>query len=289
MGGNALLTARANAKINWSLSITGRTAGGYHALDMLMQSVSLSDTLTFRPAADLSLVVDGRTAWDEKNLVCRAAALLRDRCRPDMGAALTLTKRIPAMAGLGGGSADAAATLLGLNRLWGLGLPMEELLRLGLALGADVPFCLTGGFQRVSGIGEGLDPLSAPPALHLALVMPETGLSTAAVFGRYDLAPAPLPTDNAAAARALLRGDFAALEALAFNDLAAPARALCPAVARVLNDMAALGARFARMSGSGSCCFGVFDDPAAACASLKAKHPQTCLVETRPCGVEFTE
>ena len=284
-----MLTARANAKINWSLAITGRSSNGYHQLDMLMQSVSLSDTLTFQRADGLSFSMDGREAWDDKNLVCRAALLLRDAYRPHGGTAITLTKRVPAMAGLGGGSADAAATLIALNRLWGLRLSAEELCRMGLSLGADVPFCLTGGLERVRGIGELLEPLPAPESIPLVLVMPETGLSTGAVFSRYDSDPTPQPTDNAAAARALLSGDFQRLNDLAHNDLMAPAQALCPAVSAVLDHMAALGARFARMSGSGSCCFGVFDDPERAASALRARHPQTWLVTTRPGGVELTE
>ena len=285
-----MLTVRANAKINWSLAITGLRADGYHELDMLMQSISLCDTLTFEPDDALSLSIDGGPAgWDEKNLVCRAAARLRDACGTAQGARVTLEKRIPAMAGLGGGSADGAATLLALNRLWNARLSMDELLEIGLSLGADLPFCLTGGLQRVRGIGEKLEALTAPPSPGLILIMPDEGLSTGAVFTRYDAAPSPLPTDNAAAAQALCAGDFARLDALAFNDLAAPAIALNPAVGAAIDDMRSCGARFARMSGSGSCCFGVFDEPAKALDALKARWPRVWSVETRPCGVEFCE
>ena len=284
-----MLTARANAKINWSLAITGVGTDGYHQLDMLMQSVSLCDTLAFEPARRMTFSVDGRDAWDEKNLVCRAASLLYDTCRPDTCVSIALEKRIPAMAGLGGGSADAAATLIALNRLWALRLSLDALCRMGLSLGADVPFCLTGGLQRVRGIGERLEPLTAPPSPGLVLVMPEAGLSTGAVFGAYDRASAPQKTDNAAAAQALLNGDFQGLDALAHNDLMPPAQVLCPEVSAILADMAALGARFCRMSGSGSCCFGVFDHPEAAFIALKAKHPRAWRVETRPAGVEIEE
>ena len=285
-----MLTVRANAKINWSLSITGLRADGYHELDMLMQSVSLYDTLTFEPASELSLSVDGRPApWDEKNLVCRAAMRLREVCGVKRGARIALVKRIPAMAGLGGGSADGAAALLSLNRLWSAGLSLEALLGIGLSLGADLPFCLTGGLLRVRGIGERLEALTAPASPGLVLVMPDDGLSTSAVFSRYDDAPRALPTDNAAAAQALCEGDFERLNLLAHNDLTLPAQALNPGVEAVVDDMLACGARFARMSGSGSCCFGVFDDPDAAFAALKARWRRVYRVETRPCGVEFCE
>ena len=282
-----MLTAHANAKINWSLSIRGRRPDGYHLLDMLMQSISLHDTLTFEPDDALTLSVDGKEGWDEQNLVCRAASLLQEAGGVRRGARITLTKRIPAMAGLGGGSADGAAALIALNELWQLCWPSERLLALGLTLGADLPFCLTGGLRRVRGIGERLDVLTPPPSPGLILIMPDGGLSTGAVFHRWDDAPAPQPTDNDAAARALCAGDYALLDALAFNDLAAPAQALSSAVGAALHDMAACGARFARMSGSGSCCFGVFDDPDAALTQLNRRWPTSFAVTTRPQGVEF--
>jgi len=283
-----MLTVRANAKINWSLAVTDVRSDGYHELDMLMQSVSLHDTLTFEPANGLSLSIDGHTAaWDERDLVCRAAGRLRADCGISAGAHISLTKRIPAMAGLGGGSADGAATLLALNRLWRLHLSQEELLSIGLALGADLPFCLVGGLQRVRGIGERLTPLAAPPSPALLLVMPDAGLSTAAVYAEYDRSPVKLNRDADEAARALCAGDYARLDSLAFNDLMPAAQALLPAVQAVLSDMRRLGARFARMSGSGSCCFGVFDDPAPALDALRRRWRRLFAVRSRPAGVEF--
>ncbi len=283
-----MLTVRANAKINWALAVTGRRSDGYHELDMLTQSVSLHDTLTFEAADELSLSIDGGPAgWSEDNLVCRAASLLKRTSGITGGAHITLVKRIPAMAGLGGGSADGAAALRALNRLWNLRLPAEELRRLGLSLGADFPFCLTGGLQRVRGIGERLAALPAPPSPGLVLIMPDGGLSTGAVFGCLDQHSTNRRADHGAASDALCAGDYARLDKLAFNDLTASAQALSPAVSLALEDLRAAGSPFVRMSGSGSCCFGVFDDPIAACERLRPRWPAIWLADTCSDGVEF--
>lgn len=182
-------TVLARAKINWSLNILGVRPNGYHELDMLMQQISLSDELVFEPADALSLTVGGAPG-DESDLVLKAARALaelaRQRGMETSGARICLTKRIPSRAGLGGGSADCAETLKALNRLWNLNFPMETLLELGAKLGADVPFCLTGGLARVSGVGERIDPLRNPPHCALVLITPGGGLSTPEVFRAYD-------------------------------------------------------------------------------------------------------
>ena len=207
-----MLKTHANAKINWALAIEGRRDDGYHEMDMLMQSISLHDTLTFEESDALSLSVNGAApVWDDKNLVCRAAELLRRETGCRRGAAIALEKRIPARAGLGGGSADGAAALRALNRLWALHLSEERLLELGLSLGADFPFCLTGGLQRVRGIGERLTKLRANVSPELILAMPDEGLSTGAVFQAFDAAQAPRRADMDAAQAALLSGDYARL------------------------------------------------------------------------------
>lgn len=182
-------TVLARAKINWSLNILGVRPNGYHELDMLMQPISLADELVFEPADALSLTVGGAPG-DENDLVLKAARALAELARQHgmktSGARICLTKRIPSRAGLGGGSADCAETLKALNRLWNLNFPMETLLELGAKLGADVPFCLTGGLARVLGIGERIEPLSNPPRCALVLITPGGGLSTPEVFRAYD-------------------------------------------------------------------------------------------------------
>ena len=283
-----MLKVHANAKINWALAITGRRDDGYHEMDMLMQSISLHDTLTFEESDALFLSVNGGApVWDDKNLICRAADLLRQETGCRRGAAIALKKRIPARAGLGGGSADGAAALRALNRLWALHLSEERLLELGLSLGADFPFCLTGGLQRVRGIGEKLTKLRGSASPELILAMPDEGLSTGAVFQAFDAAEAPARADMDAAQSALLSGDYEQLKLCAVNHLTRPAETMSPAVARAIGDFYAAGALFAAMSGSGSCVFGAFDAPERAFAALETRYPIIFRAQTRETGVEF--
>ena len=175
---------KAFAKINWSLDILGQRPDGYHLMDMVMQPVSVCDLITLEPDDALTLTVSGDPyiAPDAHHLALRAAQALRAYTGCTRGAHLHVHKQIPAQAGLGGGSSDAAAVLLGLNKLWELELTMDELCRLALSLGADIPFCLTGGLQRVQGIGEVLQPQSFAPAYPLLIIKPCEGLSTRRVF-----------------------------------------------------------------------------------------------------------
>ena len=252
-------TFHARAKINWSLSITGRRGDGYHLLDMLMQRIALHDTLTVEPDAALSLCVDGVPAGEE-NLVLRAAAALNRCAGTRRGARLALTKRIPARAGLGGGSADCATALRALNDLWALGLADEALLEIGLSLGADVPFCLTGGLARVRGIGEKIDPVPDAPRIPLALVVPGGGLSTGAVFSLWDRGGFPdVNLDNRALASAVTARQLHAIDRLCANALTAPAVSLMPGIGGMIDRMKALGAGAAFMTGSGSGVVGAFD------------------------------
>ena len=258
----------ARAKINWSLNITGLRADGYHLLDMLMQTIDLHDTLEIEPAVGLSLTV-GDTPAGEENLVLRAAMALNRHAGTRRGARMALIKRIPARAGLGGGSADCATALRALNGLWGLGLSEVELLEIGLSLGADVPFCLTGGLARVRGIGEDILPVPQAPSIPLVLVVPGGGLSTGAVFSLWDRGGYPeVRLDNAALAGAVIAGRLDEVDRLCANALTAPAVSLMPEIGSLIERMRALGAGAAFMTGSGSAVVGAFaDDDAARCAA----------------------
>ena len=270
----------AHAKINWALNIVGRRADGYHLLDMLMQAVELHDDLEIFPADGLRLTVNGAPCRDEGNLVLRAARALNARAGAAHGAAIALTKRIPEQAGLGGGSADCAATLRALDALWGLNLGLPALAALGASLGADVPFCLAGGLARVTGIGENVAPVPGAPELPLVLVRPGGGLSTAAVFRRGDEGGyPPVALDAARLADAVVRRDLPAADRLCVNALTAPAEALMPAIAEALAALRAQGAGAVFMTGSGSTAVGVFDDPAAA-ARAAASLPGALLTRT---------
>ncbi len=257
-------TIQAHAKINWALNITGSRDDGYHLMDMLMQSIDLADDLTVEPAEGLALAVDGAPAGEE-NLVLRAAMALNRFAGTSCGASMALTKRVPARAGLGGGSADCAAAMIALSALWGLNIPDKALLQIGEKLGADVPFCLTGGLARVTGIGEHIHPIDNPPEIPLVLVTPGGGLSTAEVFKLWDAGGWPeVHLDNLALADAVCRRDLAAVDRLCANALTAPAISLMPEIGRLMDRMRALGAGAAFMTGSGSTVVGAFDDPAAA-------------------------
>lgn len=261
------LVETARAKLNLDLLVTARRPDGWHELDSLVVFCEVADRVELRPAEDLSLVIDGPTAAglaaDEGNLVLRAARLLQRVVGGNPGAAIRLTKEIPLAAGLGGGSADAAAVLRGLSRLWRAGLDDETLRDLGLGLGADLPVCLYGRPARMRGLGERLDPVRGLPDLPLVLVNPGRPLATAAVF-RSLSGPFRAP------ARPPLRAlpslvQLAVWLAESRNDLEAPARRLEPEIGRVLDELAALsGCLVARMSGSGATCFGLFGDRAEA-------------------------
>ena len=264
------LIANAYAKINWCLDITGRRKDGYHLLDMLMQPVSLADTLIFRESKALSFHTEGSPVPEgADNLVLRAAQKLQP-LSGGRGADITLIKHIPSGAGLGGGSADAACALKMLRRFWNLSIASEQLMEIGLSLGADVPFCLYGRPARVRGIGEILEPVELSIPAHLLIVKPKDSLATPAVFRVYDEGTGSTASDIPGAVSALQKQDYAALTELLRNALYPPARRLLPGLSGVIKALTEAGALFAAMSGSGSACFGVFQDKTSAALARTA-------------------
>lgn len=256
----------ARAKINWTLDIVGQRPDGYHLMDMLMQPVTLSDTLSLELANELSLSLEGASNLpaDERNLVWRAAAALREATGCRLGAEIHLVKRVPSGAGMGGGSADAAAALTGLNRLWELGLTQEELERIGLGLGADIPFCLRGGLCRVRGIGERIQPVPCARDYELVVIQPCEGLSTGEVFRDYHVRDDIRRPCTDAAERALAAGDSALLARSLGNVLQPVSEAKRPLLREAITDLTASGALAAQMTGSGSAVFGVYETAAGA-------------------------
>lgn len=251
----------ARAKINWTLDITGKREDGYHLMDMLMQPVELADELELEPTEEkLTLTVSGfpRVSAGPENLALHAAHMLREQTGYRGGAAIRLHKRIPVGAGLGGGSADAAGVLAGLNRLWGTGLTQAELEALGLRLGADVPFCLRGGLQRAQGVGEILTPLACGGMFWLVILQPCPGLSTREVFGRFRLDARENRPDQLAAMAALAAGDWRKLCASLGNVLQAVSAELRPEIGQGIAALREHGAAGAWMTGSGSAVFGLF-------------------------------
>ena len=278
-----MLQIKAHAKINWALNIVGRRSDGYHLLDMVMQTIGLHDDIAFEDAPEITLSVDGEIPGDaDKNLAVRAARALNARAGTSHGVHIALKKRIPARAGLGGGSADCAATLRALNALWGLHLSDAALMDIGATLGADVPFCLSGGLCRVRGIGERIDPAPAAPEIPLVLVTPGGGLSTAEVFTLWDREGFPLVAlDAPALIGAVSDRRFDDIDRLCANALTAPAIRLMPEIDGYIADMRRLGARAAFMTGSGSTVVGAFDDPETARRAADAL-PGAVLTHTLP-------
>jgi 4-diphosphocytidyl-2-C-methyl-D-erythritol kinase len=270
---------RAPAKINLWLNVVGRRADGYHLLDSLIAFTDLADEIEAEPADRLVLTVDGplapALASEGDNLVLKAARLLADHAGVAPRVALRLSKRIPVAAGLGGGSADAAATLRALVELWRIALPVEELFDLAARLGADVPMCLAGRAALVSGAGERLAPAPPLPPCAILLVNPRVPLPTAEVFAarRGNFSP-PRPlvqpwTDLAS---------FAAALAERGNDLTEAAIGLRPVIADMLAFLRHTdGALHVAMSGSGATCFALYPtidlaQRAAACAPTSWWH-----------------
>lgn len=259
------ITERAYAKLNLTLGVRCRRADGYHELDMLMQTIDLADTVTVTRANDIIVTASGMLL-PFNNTLRKAAACYQ--ALTGRGAHIHVTKRIPAEAGMGGGSADAAAVLRAMDRLYGE-VDRETLKEIALKVGADVPFCLEGGLCRAEGVGEILTPLSAMP-LHFVVTKPRQGVSTGALFRALQL-PRELP-DTARAMQALADGDLDALAPCVQNALEAPAEELVPEIRSYRERLLEQGAVTARMTGSGSAVFGLFrtkEDAERAAANLK--------------------
>ena len=264
-----MIQERACAKVNLTLGVTGRRSDGYHTLDSLMVTTDLCDDVTVTRCREVIVTCTGMFLPYRNTL--RAAAE-RYRALTGRGARIHVYKRIPAEAGLGGGSADAAAVLRGMQRLYGEA-EERDLYDIALRVGADVPFCLQGGLCRAQGVGEVLTPFRLGAPLHLVLAKPAAGVSTRALFERLNL-PQPLP-DTARAMAALSGGDVRALGPLLCNALQAEAEALVPEIGTLRQRLLALGALGASMTGSGSAVFGLFETAeaaAAACAAI-AEEP----------------
>lgn len=268
---NLPLIDKAPAKINLTLHVTGRRADGYHTLESLVAFADLADELSLDAGSTEALQVSGPFAAvsgrPEDNLVLKAAAALRLTMAALRSGQFRLSKNIPVAAGLGGGSADAAAALRLLARINGLDLQDPRVLAAAQDTGADVPVCLVPRATMMRGIGEILSPLPEFPALSAVLVNPGVPLSTRDVFHVYagSTGPRPIgdvPHDRAAMLRWLADDS---------NDLTPAAIACAPAIGEVLDRLVQLpGCRLARMSGSGATCFALFDDDGAARAAARA-------------------
>jgi 4-diphosphocytidyl-2-C-methyl-D-erythritol kinase len=263
------------AKINLSLDIVSRRPDGYHELVSLMCPIGLYDVLTFAPAERTDITcTDPQVPQDDTNLVCRAARRLLRRIGHSGGFRFALTKNIPVGAGLGGGSGNAAAVLVGLNRYFGTPLPRQALLNMGRELGADIPFFILGKPAVARGIGERLHPVEGLPKRWVVVVHPGFGISTKTV---YQALQAESQAPNLALTKSenlhkslLLKVTNGPPESYLHNDLETVVLPRYPALAEIKNALAQCGAAGSLMTGSGACVFGIFEESGRAEAARSA-------------------
>lgn len=285
---------RAFAKINYALSIKGVREDGYHEISTVFQNISLADEVVLeRVDAGFTLHVEPEWANvgpPEENTIYRAWDLLRRLSGSGLPVRVTLRKKIPAGAGLGGASADAAAFLAGANALFGLGLDPVELAAVGLGIGADVPFCVQGGTALGAGVGELLSPLPTPPDHRLLLVKPESCAETANIYRAYDERPPEERATTEPVVAALHGADLRGLAASVGNDLTPITGSLVPEVTDYEKELIRTGALGASMSGTGTAVYGIFATEAEArAAMLQLEASFAGIYEAVPMGVELVK
>ncbi|ANE45998.1 4-diphosphocytidyl-2C-methyl-D-erythritol kinase [Paenibacillus swuensis] len=251
---------KAPAKINLSLDVLYKRADGYHEVEMVMTMVDLADRLEMSELPRDTIIISSQAGYiplDEKNLAFQAARLIKDRYQVKQGVYIHLDKKIPVAAGLAGGSSDAAAALRGLNRLWKLNIPTEELQRLGAELGSDVPFCVTGGTAVARGRGEKLEMIDNPPQCWVVLAKPPINVSTADVYGRFNAAKGQRRISSKDVIESIESQDFHRLCSSMGNMLEDVTVGAYPEVRQLKESMQRLGADGVMMSGSGPTVFGL--------------------------------
>ena len=258
---DSLITRKAAAKINLTLAVLGLRDDGFHEIESWVVKIDLHDELRFGAADTLSMTITGdhgALPTNESNLVIKAAKLLASDAGIDPKARITLDKRIPAEAGLGGGSSDAAAALLGLNEMWGIGLPIERLLQVAARIGSDVPLFLHDGSVVIRGRGELIEQVPLSRGYWIGLIAPGFGLPTADVYRAFDkrLTRGDLPTRPWMAEPGAARS----LSESLFNDLTVPAMDCQARLGMLIEKIERAGGRRVHMTGSGSGLFAIFDD-----------------------------
>lgn len=251
------LLVKAPAKINLSLDVLYKRDDGYHELEMVMTTVDLADRLELELLNDDRIIIYSQTRFvpdDDRNLAYKAAKLLKDRFNIKSGASITIEKNIPVAAGLAGGSSDAAAVLRGMNKLWDLGLTLDELAELGAEIGSDVSFCVYGGTALAKGRGEIITPLPPPPNCWVVLAKPAIGVSTAEVYEHLNLNEVIHPNTKAMV-DAIDQGDYRGICANLGNVLESVTFKYFPRVKHLKENMKRFGADAVLMSGSGPTVF----------------------------------
>lgn len=291
------VVTRGWGKINLALNVGQVREDGYHEVEMIMQQVSLYDEVTLTMRADNEVRSSSNLGFlvtDERNIAVKAARLMQE-CYGVGGVDIRLEKHIPVSAGMAGGSADAAAVLDGMSRLFGLDLCQARLMKLGARLGSDIPFCLMGGTGLAQGRGEIVTPLPSLPRTHVVLVKPNFSISTPWSYSHYQADKNNPPADIEAMKRCLSRGEVEGVAKGMRNQLEKTALSVRPVIGRIRQDMMSLGAAGARMTGSGPTVFGLFSASSggseeeaheaakAAAGELMKKYPryEVILCETR--------
>ena len=273
------VTVLAPAKLNLALDVVGLLPSGYHDLDMTMQAITLYERVNLHRSQNLTLQMPGsRVAVNDKNTAIKAAMAFFHYTGLLAGVDITIYKSVPVRAGMAGGSADAAAVLVGMNALYGAGLSMSELCALGAGIGADVPFALMGATCRAQGLGDLLKPLPPCPDCWFTIVMPDYGISTPEAFAAYDRVGSSVHPDCAAQEAAIRAGDLAGLCEAAGNALEECSGAKDTAAIKAA--LRANGALTALMTGSGAAVFGIFAQESqarAAAEQLKKQYPQVYI------------
>jgi len=273
---------KGRAKINFALDITGKRADGYHEVSTVMQSLALYDGLYIKKIRkpDYFVKVVSNIPWlpgDERNLAYRAAKYLQNRFAIKEGIFIEINKAIPASAGLAGGSVDCAAALVGIRNLFGLPLSNDDLCRLSVQFGADVPFCVMGGCAHATGIGEVLTPLPPVPHMYIVLVRPPVIVSTTDVFRDFNLAAVANRPDIEQIIHSIRAGDLKGICDSMGNVLESVTAKKYPVIDELKGFLAKRDALSAMMTGSGPTVFGIFAGRAAAvnaARALKAEYPQ---------------
>lgn len=284
-----ILIKKTPAKINLTLDVTGKLENGYHTLSMIMQSIDVCDELSFEKTADETILFSMNKELPdkipaEKNLVYKAAKLMKDTFKIDGGFKIHLTKNIPAAAGLAGGSSDCAATLIGINELCGLGLDIEKLCDIGVKLGADVPFCIRKGTMLAEGIGEILTPLTPLTGIPVLLIKPNISISTPYVYKHLKLNELDYHPDNKAVISYIKDKNIKKIAASLSNVLETVTIPDNPIIAELKRYLTEIGAIGSLMSGSGPTTFGIFENMETAKKAYekaKADYPDFDVVLCR--------
>lgn len=268
----------AYAKINLSLDVTGKLPNGYHTVRMIMDSVGLHDDVTLTPNTSNCITLSCDRSYiptDDRNLAVRAAKLFFEEAKIHCaGLHIDLVKRIPAAAGLAGGSTDAAAVLKGLDQMYETKYSLEKLCEMGVKLGADIPYCLCGGTMLAEGIGEMLTPIPAPPHCYIVLCKPEFSVSTPEVYAKMNGGELPVHPDTTGLIQCLRMGDYDGLCHRLYNVMETVVAAKHEEIGHIKDVLLSCGAEGAVMSGSGPTTFGLFRREEAAKTAYEVLHKE---------------